>query len=440
MASRAQGETDAPLTAEEAIELQRTVGNRATTAVVQRDVLQRDKVAGKKAESRWKVESLLAPYPVLARAMTFDQMRGWQEILDVFAQDEQVKAELGKYDWSEHIFFVDGKPQGNSEWVDRYEAIAAKRPAGYDGSKARVELDMDQILASEVLGEQPWNVAAEHKFRQWLRTYLERHPFVAEFTTRAEMVPGYLINSDETMAALSRGGVPHVALTWGGYTVSNTGGRVGWDDIKDMPEVKLEHEIQVTKSLAVWELGVHIPPLSADIAVMTSDHLDLIARSKKHPVVRWLSEEVSAPSGLELMMARMNAESNPDDEDAQGKYFAAQLKAAPMPGIEIWTAPREACDRAGTLLAEGKFELATAVYNEADRLTQLAAMRFNTYEDRVMEGAAGIVKWLNRLKTAGKVASMFTGAGGLSAPPPSPPATPPSRRARSKRSPTGSTR
>jgi hypothetical protein len=64
-------------------------------------------------------------------------------------------------------------------------------------------------------------------------------------------------------------------------------------------------------------------------------------------------------------------------------------------------------------MKEGKFELAVAALNECEHSTALATARFAGYERRVMKGAGTAVKWLERAKTAGKIASAFTGTGGV---------------------------
>ena len=401
------------LTPDRVDNLQRTVGNNATTQVIQRD---RAALKGGKTKPNGGqlLQAVMAPVPGIAAAMSYDKLAGWQKALEIIAYDEDVDAERAKHDADyrrSHNNYAG--PIGEDSWRDRDAQIEAKRKFITDKSSLRAPLDMDKLLAPEVLGEQQWNVVAEHKFRGWLREYLASREWAAELTQEAEMVPGYLRETDPKMEALSRGGVPHVRLMWGGNSVIAKNGRVTWDEIKDWPKVKEEYSIQVTGNVSMWELGVKIPYLQTDIAKAVSEHQDLIDRSKAHPVVRWLSEQANVPGPLEMAGALRDAKENPDDPDAQARLFALQLKVAPMPGIDIWAAPREAALAADKYRAEGKYELAAALYAEADRMATVASQRFYTYEDRVMSGAATIVTWLNRAKTVGKMASMFTGAGGV---------------------------
>ena len=198
-----------------------------------------------------------------------------------------------------------------------------------------------------------------------------------------------------------------------------------------------------------WDRVLHSPGLIAlknaaneidsGISQLEIEHKDRIDKNKDHPVVRRIAEFLGDDSLAALVELAMDVKKHPE----KGTFEERQDELAnDCPDLEIWNEAKADVTLAEKLLNDLELELGLLAYMRAQAAFDKAAHRFIRYENTVMKGAGIAVKWLERAKTAGKIAA-GTLAGGTSSPGRSSrAATRSSRRAPSRppSSPTGSAR
>ena len=153
---------------------------------------------------------------------------------------------------------------------------------------------------------------------------------------------------------------------------------------------------------------------------MKLEHQARSDANAEHGVVRHVSEALGGPSQIELMTLRLAAQQKPNDVEVQTQLADKEAEAGNYPklktneaGVGIWQEAELQLAAAKRLLAEGKIELAAGALRLCEENTTVATAKLAGYERRVMSGAGIAVKWLERAKTAGKMASAFTGTGGV---------------------------
>jgi hypothetical protein len=414
---REAGAKNTSVTGGQAELLQETVGNRAVATLVQRD-------KGTTGGAQEKRENKKAPltlsmfraaYPGIMNALDYEHTTVWFDIIAGWQVNREVDEKLQAMDQRARENAMSDPSYGAYRLTGQYQARAAAieaRRKFVDEGASRAPLDASKILKADITAPQPWNVDAEHRFRTWAVSYLTSAPFEAELSTRRELVSQW----ERTEHPELEGGF-HANLLWGGQRIWNTGGYVGWDDLMHLPGVPEKYVADVTNGPHIQAIRAAIVELSAHIDQMMAEHENRSDKNAEHGIVRHVSEALGGPTLFELQILRLRVQANPDDTDAKANLAEKEAEAGSYPKMKgpdgIWFEPQTMLSAARRFFEGGQVELAAAAIAECQKTTAIATARFAGYERRVMKGAGVAVKWLERAKTAGKIASAFTGAGGI---------------------------
>ena len=407
--------------------LQRTIGNSAVAVMLQRD----SNTEGKddKAAASPRFDAFVAANPAIVAAMSREQLMTWHRVIEGWQANRTVDEALARHEKRERSKLLDPNstmPIRSSDYLHAHERIEARR-TWVDEVASRATLDHSAILGADVTAPQQWNVAAEHRYRSWAVEHFASKPLVAELTSKREIVSA--LEESQTPGLAS--GIPHVNLLWGGARIRHTKGIVSWDNLQWITEFSNAYRATVTDSPEMQALRAGIKEISSHITTMQIEHRgrsdanrgergDGFLKRMVRGTVRHTSEALGAPSAIEIAVARLRVQQQPNNLDAQANLAEVEGRTQNYPkllddekGNGIWHDPELQLSAAGRFLQEGKFELAVAALTQCEHSTAIATAKFAGYERRVMKGASTAVKWLERAKTAGKIASAFTGTGGV---------------------------
>lgn len=402
------------------LNLQHAAGNRAVSAAVQRDQTdpktRTDPKDTKDAKDfTLSMAMFRAAYPGIMNALDYQHAKLWYDIIVGWQANREVDRQLTDLDQRAKANAWDPR-SGGWRFTDAYQekaaAIEAHRKFVDEGS-SRAPLDPAKIIkVDEIMAPQPWNVDAQYRFRAWLVDYLKSGAMEAELSTRRELVSQW----ERTEHPELEGGF-HANLLWSGQRRWNTGGYLGWDDAMHLPGVSDKYEADVTNGPHIVAMRQAIEELATHIAAMMDEHQNRSDRNAEHGIVRHVSEALGGPGAMELAILRLRVQQNPEDTDAKAELAEKEAEAGSYPKMKgpdgIWFEPQQTLAAARKFMQGGQIELAAAAVAECQKSTSIATARFAGYERRVMGGAGIAVKWLERAKTAGKIASAFTGAGGI---------------------------
>ncbi len=395
------------------LRLQRSVGNRTVAAVLQRQ-------SGVGAQPAANPASLTfglfqAAYPGIIAAMSFDQMKVWKDIIDGWEFNRGLDAKERAYDRAARAESMSPEYDSYRETVEyrnRMQTMDVHRRF-IDEKTSRVKLDPARILqTAEISAAQPWNVDAEQRFRTWVVEYFSAKPLEAELSTEHELASQY-----ERSEHPEIDGGFHANLVWNGARMWSTSGRVGWDDLMRLTEFKARYENDVSNGPHIRALRDGLTELTGHINLMMMQHQALSDANAEHGVVRHVGEALGGPSGMELAVLRMRAQMNPDDTDAQAKLAEKEAETGNYPRMKgpdgIWAAPQQQLNAARSFLQQGEIELAVAAMQQCQNSAAVATARLAGYQRRVFGGVGTAIAWLETAKKLGKIASMFTGTGGV---------------------------
>ncbi|MEY9418087.1 hypothetical protein ABIF69_004529 [Bradyrhizobium japonicum] len=356
-----------------------------------------------------------AAYPGIMGALDYQHAKIWFDIIAGWQANREVDEELRAMDQKARENAWSDPSGGTYRLTEKYKARAAAIEAHrkfVDEGSSRVRLDPAKILKADITAPQPYNVGAEHRFRTWAVQYFSAKPLEAELSTRRELVSQW----ERTEHSELEGGF-HANLLWGGVRQWNTGGYIGWDDLMHIPEFRDKYSADVTNGPHIQAIRTAINELSVHIDEMMEEHQNRSDENAEHGVVRHVSEALGGPSAIELVVLRLRVQANPGDTDAKADLAEKEAEAGSYPKLKgpdsIWLKPQNQLAAARRFLQGGQIELAAGAIAECQKSTAIATARFAGYERRVMKGAGVAVKWLERAKMAGKIASGFTGAGGI---------------------------
>lgn len=404
------------------LNLQHAVGNRAVSTAVQREPTDPKtrsdtsaKGTDKAKDTTLSMAMFRAAYPGIMNALDYPHAALWYDIITGWQANRDVDQQLTDLDRRAKANAWD-PGSGGWRYTDAFQtkvaAIEAHRKFVDEGS-SRAPLDPAKIIKiDEIMAPQPWNVDAQYRFRAWLVDYLKSSKMAAELSTRHEIVSQW----ERTEHPELEGGF-HANLLLFGQRVWNTGGYLGWDDAMHLPGVQDKYQAEVTNGPHIVAIRQAIDELAVHIAEMMAEHQNRSDRNAEHGVVRHVAEALGGPGAIELMTLRLRVQQNPEDTDAKAALAEKEAEAGDYPKMKgpdgIWFQPQQTLAAARKFLQDGQIELAAAAIAQCQKSTAIATSRFAGYERRVMGGAGLAVKWLERAKTAGKIASAFTGAGGI---------------------------
>jgi hypothetical protein len=410
------------------LDLQRRVGNATVTLILQRD--------GEGSQRQVKdpgptIEAFTAANPGIVAALSGEQLRIWHQVVAGWAANRQVDEALRRHEKGWRATSMEGPtstlPIASSDYLRAHERIESRRK-WVDEQASRATLDPKAILSADINAAQQWNVAAENRYRTWAVEHFGSKPLVAELTTKREIVSAL----EESQTAGLASGIPHVNVLWGGQRIRHTKGIVGWDDLQSITEFRDVYRKTVIDSPEIQALRDGIRDIASHITTMETEHEARSEANRGEPGdsgglkqvvrggVRRVSESLGAPSAIEVTVARLRVQQHPNDTDALANLAEVEGRTQNYPkryddkgGPGIWHDPDLQLSAARRFLKEGKFELAVAALTQCEHSTAIATAKFAGYERRVMKGASTAVTWLERAKTAGKIASAFTGTGGV---------------------------
>lgn len=357
--------TEAALSSDDVLDLQRDAGNQAVTKAIQRDaVVQRqpddarvypgdgDPLPTSGPEVR---AALQGRFPGLLRALTPAQLDQWQKVVDHYTIAWEVDRQRQKL-WEGYAYFGvtrEAVPEYQRK-RRRLDRAVPPRPS------EELAVDVRLLFADDVQEPPEWDVDAETAFRQWAVERITKAPLRLSLRP----TPGEALNQHP---------MPGI--------VHKTKGFVTARDL--INEYHDEYETRVVNREAMVKLRQALHETNEVWYEATTEHR---ARSDKNAerigwgIVRHISEALG-------------------EGDAD------------YPTIRIWDRPRQLIDAAYPLLQARKFELAAPIIAMAEQATAECAQRFFAYENRVMTGAGTAVKWLGRLKTAGSIAAGIASGG-----------------------------
>ncbi len=374
------------------------------------------------------LDALLAKFPALASAMSFEALEGWRQWLDAYAHNVDVDAALARHEKAyrtrEHyteLYIASSDFRAEQARIER-----GFRPI--DKEAPRATLDPPKVLAPDVSRVPAWNAVPETRFRAWAQEHFASKPVVAQLTDQAEIYSALQAQQDPSVMTRH----PHINVLWGGRQIETTGGAVVFADLLKIPEFGDAYSDQVTNGPEVRALRDGIDKLQSHLNQMIARHRELSdknrgaeygggwtgwVKKKVRGGVRHASEALGAPSAMEMAVAHVRAQTHPDDTDAQAELAWLEARSGSYPKLlgpnSIWAKGEQQLDAAQRFFQDGQIELAAGALQEAEQSVAVATTRFAGYEARVMGGAGIAVKWLERVKTAGKIASAFTGVTGV---------------------------
>jgi hypothetical protein len=401
--------------------LQGATGNRATAALIQRD---RRQTGAPAKDAGPSLAAFDAANPGIVAALSYEQLKIWHDVIDGWTANRKVDEALVRHEKHERSTFLDPSstaPIASSDYLDEHARIESRRKF-VDEGKSKAALSPAAILSPDIGAAQAWNVDAEQRYRAWAIQHFSSKPLVAELTSKREIVSAL----EESQNPGLQSGIPHVNLLWGGFRIKHTKGTVTWDDLMDMREFRDKYVAEVSDSPSIKALRLGIIEIESHISLMKLERQERSDKNAEHGVVRHISEALGGPSGIELAALQIMAKqklgtlSKKEALALQATIAEREAEAGDYPKLKdnesgpgIWHDPELQLAAARRFQQEGKIELAVAALNLCEQSTTVATARFAGYERRVMKGAGTAVKWLERAKTAGKIASAFTGTGGV---------------------------
>jgi hypothetical protein len=193
------------------------------------------------------------------------------------------------------------------------------------------------------------------------------------------------------------------------YGVYHTKGIVRFDDLVRLNGRYHEQYVaEVTANPALTQLREALSQLAIQVGQIRNDHYERSALNAKHGIIRRISESLGGASMSDYMELLQEAQKHPERGSLEEQMQALE---APYPSVKIWEAPEKQLAEANAFLQKGDFDLALLSFMQASNTSQGAAQQYQRYEEKVMKGAGIAVKWLERLKTAGKLAAGVASGG-----------------------------
>lgn len=355
------------------LDLQRTVGNQATTTALQRHLLsaQRDSAQGDgRGPVAWDVpairknrpthgadvrSALRAELPGLLAGLTDAQLTHWQQLVDYYAVDRHLRREITALnaDWEYRAGPLYGASPDYQAARRRLDQARPRKPEG----DTTITVDPRSLLADDVRAEPEWDVAAEKAFRQWAVTELVKDP--PTFDT-------YPVQDDEIISR----------RTWvGSYT---TQGLITLSDLRR--RFADQYRSMVTDRDDWRRLRQALAETDQAFREAVDTHKERSAINKKN--AGWL--------GVDIVRNLIEAVGEGDQD---------------YPAMAQWEEPKSLIARSRSLMEQRQFEVLVPVLAMAELATAQAANRVWAYENRIESGARFWVRWLNRVKTVGSVAA-----------------------------------
>jgi hypothetical protein len=324
--------------------------------------------------------------PALISVLSLDQIQELQHRYAVRAANAAVERRY-QATWAAWYNRYNLDPMGIGQARRQLERIAEGMQVDPKGP-IQVQIPTNLVLSPSVIAKPDWNVQAEQEFRTWVLGRLRSQPL----SVRLQDI----------------GTSPSLDYYVGDQYVPHTAGAITFDDVLKVPEFNSRYIEQVRNGPQIIEARKAIIQLIDGIIEALADHKDLSRRNREHKIVRKLSEWVGGPGVGDIVRAIEDAKLHPEKGSVEERMRQVR---APYPSIHQWEQPRTHADRAQTLLNEGKYELAVAVYAMAQHEAVAAGEELARYEKKVFGGAGKIVGALEVLKTAGTLAVGVASAG-----------------------------
>jgi hypothetical protein len=360
--------------------LQQAVGNHATSTLIARVRNQ----AAPRPLGLNVGEFLAVHAPALLGVVSTEQINTLQKRYDIVAANTDVErratAFVGDYDSRYHLPITgDGNAMHDLRKIkSEYREI----PKGSD----EIAVDAAVLLTPDFLNYDGPNKTLERRFRQKVQEELAREPVRVVLDERED----------------------RVLFHWGGGRLFHTKGRISLNDLTGSIAWKQRYMDEVQNAPELTELRTALSEISSGIDEMCDDHVNRSDKNKEQPVVRRVAEFLGVPDMGEVMEVVADAKKHPEKGTVEERLQALKVE---YPKLAIWDAPRAAVSNAQKALARCEFEAGFVGTMAASNLTKQAAERYLRYEKAVTTGAGIAVKWLERMKMAGKIAAGVASGG-----------------------------
>jgi hypothetical protein len=380
--------------------LQQQAGNRATSRLLVRKspaAHPRPKAFGEGV-----AEMLASEAPVLLGLIPAKGIEDLQAQIDAKASNEVVDREKQKR-WNEISAGQDFQdPKMFNPGVtnpEDFKRIERGRTVVGDAPN-RFTVDAQAVLdVAGIRTPHSQNNSLERAFREKIWADLTKGPITAEIAPMRwgprRMQIGVTYYSSDNWTLDHTKGIIHFD------DLTKQGGRYGKeyaDEVANSPELR-----QLTRALAL---------IKEEIDEIKKDHYERSKLNEEHGVVRHIAEALGGDDLGDLMKAVIEAKKHPENGTLEQQL--AELEN-PYPSVRMWDVPEGQLAQAHEFLAKGDFDLAMLSFMQASGSAEKATERYQRYEAKVMKGAGIAVKWLTRLKTAGKLA-VGVATGGLALP------------------------
>ena len=276
--------------------------------------------------------------------------------------------------------------EGFGDTRDRMRALqSGMKPVG---GPLEIAVSGADLLAFDMTVPPPGDIVAVHRFQQQVKNELAAEPLKVR------------IEGSGTEA--------RVVLHWRFKNRPHTRGQLTRSDIINGWGFAQAYGELVTNSPERQQLRQALGELSDVVLEASTAHVERSDKNREQPVVRRIAHFLGGPSMFELAQAMVDAQQNPGKGALEDRLKELE---APYPRLAIWDSPRQHIDEARKALSESGTEIGLLAVIRAQRSVHGAAAQFVRYEERVMSGAGAAVKWLERAKTAGKIAAGIASGG-----------------------------
>jgi hypothetical protein len=381
--------------------MQQQAGNRATSLLLGRRPTgaapPRPKAFGEGVS-----EMLASEAPVLLGLIPVKGIEDIQAQVDAKANNEAVDREKQKR-WNEIAATQDFQdPQMFNPGVTNPEDFKRIDRGRMDVKNApnRFTVDAQAVLdGAGIRTPRSPNNSLEKAFRDKIWADLTKGPITAEI---APMRSG--------PRRMQLGVTYYSSDNW---TLDHTKGIIHFDDLtRQGGRYGKEYEAEVANSPELRQLTRALALIRQQIDEIKKDHFERSKLNKEHGIVRHISEAFGGADMADYLEVLLDVKRHPDHGTLEQRL--AELEN-PYPSVTMWEVPEGQLAQAQKFLENGDFDLAMIGFMQASGSAEKATERYQRYEEKVMKGAGIAVKWLTRLKTAGKLA-VGVATGGLALP------------------------
>ncbi len=367
---------------------QRTLGNLATSrTIARRTETQSDGATGPVPNV---LQLIAETAPALLAVIPAPEIEALQKRLAI-AQKNQELAQKSNRIRQQFEARYNLPAEGFGDTRDRMRALeSGMKPVG---GPLELTVSGAELLAADMRVPPPGDIVAVRRFQEQVKQELAAEPL----KVRVE----------------GSGPGSRVVLHWRFKNRPHTRGQLSKNDIINGWGFAYAYSELVTNSPERKQLQQALSELSAVVIEASTAHKERSDKNRDQPIVRRVAQFLGGPSMIDVANTMIDAKQNPGKGKLEDRLKELE---APYPRLAIWDTPRSHIEEGRKAPRESGTEIALLAVMRAERSVTSAATQFARYEERVLSGAGVAVKWLERAKTAGKLAAgVATGGYSLGA-------------------------